>query len=76
MVSEGFANFYRKLIRNFNAVAAPLHVSTSSKVPFPADMNFDRLKDSFFSSPVLTIPEPDLPFVVKVDASDSGVGAT
>lgn len=28
----GFANFYRKFIRNYSSVAAPLHTLTSSKV--------------------------------------------
>ncbi|KAK3554920.1 hypothetical protein QTP86_000948 [Hemibagrus guttatus] len=44
----GFANFYRRFIRNYSSVAGPL---TS------------------------LLRDPDLPFVVEVDASSSGLGA-
>ncbi len=36
---------------------------------------FDRLKQLFTSTPILTLPDPKLPFVVEVDASGIGVGA-
>lgn len=75
----GFANFYRKFIRNFSSVAAPLHNLTSPKLPFrwndEAEEAILRLKKAFTSAPILTIPDPSLQFVVEVDASDVGVGA-
>ncbi len=74
----GFANFYRKFIRNFSTVAAPLHALTSSKVTFswtpPADAAFQRLKQSFSSAPILTLPDPSRQFLVEVDASDTWIG--
>uniref|UniRef100_A0AAQ4NNK7 CCHC-type domain-containing protein n=1 Tax=Gasterosteus aculeatus aculeatus TaxID=481459 RepID=A0AAQ4NNK7_GASAC len=35
---------------------------------------FRKLKDMFTSAPVLRHPDPALPFVVEVDASETGVG--
>ncbi|KAK3574414.1 hypothetical protein QTP86_006579 [Hemibagrus guttatus] len=51
----GFANFYRRFIRNYSSVAGPL--------------------TSLLRAPILRHPDPDLPFVVEVDASSSGLGA-
>ncbi len=74
----GFANFYRRFIRNFGQVAAPLTALTSIKVPFTwsaqAQEAFDNLKSRFISAPVLSIPDPERQFIVEVDASDVGVG--
>ncbi|XP_062872115.1 uncharacterized protein si:ch211-207e14.4 [Trichomycterus rosablanca] len=53
----GFANFFRRFIRNFSSVAAPLTALTG-KGPFK-----------------WTLPDPEEPFIVEVDASDVGVGA-
>ncbi|XP_026203899.1 uncharacterized protein LOC113154109 [Anabas testudineus] len=75
----GFANFYRKFIRNFSTIAAPLHRITSAKVRFTwspeAQQAFQSLKDSFCSAPILTLPDPKLQFILEVDASDTGAGA-
>uniref|UniRef100_A0A8P4GJA5 Gypsy retrotransposon integrase-like protein 1 n=1 Tax=Dicentrarchus labrax TaxID=13489 RepID=A0A8P4GJA5_DICLA len=75
----GFANFYRRFIRNYSKVAAPLTKLTSVKVPFAwspeAENAFLALKELFTSAPVLHHPDPSLQFVVEVDASDTGVGA-
>ena len=75
----GFANFYRRFIRNYSTVAAPLTALTSTKVPFhwtpAADKAFQTLKARFTSAPILQVPDPDRQFVVEVDASDVGVGA-
>uniref|UniRef100_A0A673BEJ7 Gypsy retrotransposon integrase-like protein 1 n=1 Tax=Sphaeramia orbicularis TaxID=375764 RepID=A0A673BEJ7_9TELE len=75
----GFANFYRKFIRGFSNVAAPLHALTSPKTTFrwspEAEEAFVRLKRAFTTAPILSVPDPALQFVVEVDASDVGVGA-
>lgn len=74
----GFANFYRKFIRNFSCTAAPLHQLTSGKHKFSssplAEAAFTSLKDCFTSTPILTIPDPKSQFIVQVDASDVLVG--
>lgn len=75
----GFANFYRKLIKNFSLVAAPLHALTSQKIQFHwtshAEGAFQLLKERFTTALVLTLPNPKLQFVVEVDASDIGIEA-
>ncbi len=76
----GFANFYRKFVRNFSSVAAPLTALTrghSTKFAWnsEAETAFLELKRCFTSAPVLSIPDPELPFIVEVDASDVGIGA-
>ncbi|KAI3353704.1 hypothetical protein L3Q82_004946 [Scortum barcoo] len=66
----GFANFYRKFIRNLSAVAAPLHALTTSKVSFQwtseANEAFQNLKQRFTTAHVLTVPDPQRQFVVEV----------
>ncbi|KAI2666212.1 Transposon Tf2-6 polyprotein [Labeo rohita] len=75
----GFANFYRRFIRNFSQLAAPLTALTSTKTPFrwssAADAAFAKLKGCFVSAPILVAPDPSRQFVVEVDASEVGVGA-
>lgn len=75
----GFANFYRRFIRNYSQIAAPLTALTSVLRPFQwdpaAQAAFSRLKELFVSSPILTQPDRSRQFIVEVDASDSGVGA-
>ncbi len=76
----GFANFYRRFIKNFSLLSAPL-TSMLRRKPKSLSWNpeaqvaFKRLKDTFCTAPILTHPDPQLPFVVEVDASTTGVGA-
>jgi hypothetical protein len=74
----GFANFYRRFIRDYSTLAAPLSALTSPKVPFkwsPAvNKAFADLKHRFTTAPILIHPDPSRQFVVEVDASDVGVG--
>ncbi|KAK3516571.1 hypothetical protein QTP70_021980 [Hemibagrus guttatus] len=41
----------------------------------PAQAAFQQLKQCFTTAPILRHPDPELPFVVEVDASSSGIGA-
>ncbi len=75
----GFANFYRRFIRNFSQLAAPLTALTSTKMTFrwsnAAEAAFTKLRGRFVSAPILRAPDPTRQFVVEVDASEVGVGA-
>lgn len=75
----GFANFYRRFIRNYSQVASPLTALTSILRPFLWDVAaqeaFDKLKSLFISAPILIQPDATRQFIVEVDASDTGVGA-
>ncbi|XP_077065610.1 uncharacterized protein LOC143718435 [Siphateles boraxobius] len=75
----GFANFYRRFIRNFSQLAAPLLALTSPRVMFrwsdTAETVFAKLKSRFVSAPILVAPDSSRQFVVEVDASEVGVGA-
>uniref|UniRef100_A0A8K9V3S6 Gypsy retrotransposon integrase-like protein 1 n=1 Tax=Oncorhynchus mykiss TaxID=8022 RepID=A0A8K9V3S6_ONCMY len=75
----GFANFYRRFIRNFGQVAAPLTALTSVKTCFKWSVSaqgaFDLLNNRFTSAPILVTPDVTRQFVVEVDASEVGVGA-
>ncbi|KAK3574627.1 hypothetical protein QTP86_011543 [Hemibagrus guttatus] len=76
----GFANFYRRFIHNYSSVVGPLMSLLKGK-PWrlawmdQAQAAFQGLKGCFTSAPILHHPDPDLPFVVEVDASSSGLGA-
>ncbi|KAI5086841.1 hypothetical protein C0J45_23240, partial [Silurus meridionalis] len=75
----GFANFYRRFIKGYSSVAAPLHLLTSSLRSFfwgpEAEEAFLELKRRFTEAPILIFPDPVRQFVVEVDASGVGVGA-
>ncbi|XP_016308999.1 uncharacterized mitochondrial protein AtMg00860-like [Sinocyclocheilus anshuiensis] len=74
----GFANFYRRFIRNFSQLAASLTALTSTKTAFrwssAAEAAFSKLRGCFVSAPILIAPDPSRQFVVEVDASEVGVG--
>ncbi|CAN2390090.1 Retroviral aspartyl protease, partial [Pristimantis euphronides] len=76
----GFANYYRKFIKNFSVIAKPLTDLTvkGSNVEVWDDKAieaFKTLKKAFTTAPVLTKADQSRPFVVEVDASEVGVGA-
>lgn len=75
----GFANFYKRFIRNYSKIVAPLTALTSTARSFSwspeAAQAFQDLKERFTAAPILTQPDPTLQFIVEVDASDTGVGA-
>lgn len=75
----GFVNFYRKFIRGFSAIIAPITELTKQGTRFlwspKAQSAFEALKKLFTSASILKHPDPALPFVLEVDASEVAVGA-
>ena len=75
----GTAGYYRKFIRDFSSIAAPLTELTKDAVKFEwtskQQSAFTRLKLALQEAPVLALPDPKLPFVVHVDASGFATGA-
>ncbi|KAL0175542.1 hypothetical protein M9458_027872, partial [Cirrhinus mrigala] len=76
----GFSNFYRRFIRNFSTVAAPLSSMIkqgNTRLTWTplATQAYDELRQRFTTAPILHHPDPNLPFLVEVDASSTGVGA-
>ncbi|KAG1926575.1 retrotransposable element [Pimephales promelas] len=76
----GFANFYRRFIRNYSMIASPLTSllkgkPSKQKWNEEANQAYKALKERFTSAPILKHPDPELPFVVEVDALDCGNGA-
>lgn len=75
----GFANFYRRFIRNYSAIAKPLTTLTRKDVKFEFDENaakaFAYLKKQFTTAPILVHFDPDKELIVETDASDYAIGA-
>uniref|UniRef100_A0A8C6VUD0 Gypsy retrotransposon integrase-like protein 1 n=1 Tax=Nothobranchius furzeri TaxID=105023 RepID=A0A8C6VUD0_NOTFU len=78
----GFSNFYRRFIRGFSSIAAPLTALTrlsDQTRPFrltpEATQAFHTLVHRVTTAPILVYPDPTRPFVVEVDASEVGAGA-
>lgn len=74
----GLAGYYRKFIRQFGSIAAPL-TRLLSKEGFQwtteAENSFNHLKAALTSPPVLRLPNFSQPFVIECDASGIGLGA-
>jgi hypothetical protein len=74
----GLAGYYRKFIRDFGTIAAPL-TKLLRKEAFAwtteTDAAFTSLKTALTTAPVLHLPDFTLDFVVECDASGSGFGA-
>ena len=75
----GLANYFRKFIRAYAAMAAPLTNLLSPKVLWrwteECDEAFQWIKEALTTAPVLALPDPHEPFEVITDASDFAIGA-
>ena len=75
----GLAGYYRRFIKDFSKIAAPLSELTKKDLSFTWTQReqtaFDNLKTALCNTPVLIIPDPSKPFVLRTDASGYAVGA-
>ncbi|GBG70866.1 hypothetical protein CBR_g8166 [Chara braunii] len=73
------ANYYRKFVRNFSTIAAPLRRLLRKETIWKWDKDctsaMKKLKQALIEYPVLKVADPSLPFVVTTDASQYGIGA-
>jgi hypothetical protein len=78
---HGLAQFYRKFIRNFSGICAPMldTIKGGVKTKFVwtdrANEGFERLKKEVATKPVLVLPSFEKLFTVECDASNIVVGA-
>lgn len=74
----GLASFYRRFIKHFSTIVAPL-TNCLKKGRFGWDKleedSFRTLKKKLSSTPVLALPAVNKPFKVAVGASGMGMGA-
>jgi hypothetical protein len=75
----GFANFYRRFIRDFSKITAPLTKLTRKDTPFlwddAAQGVFEKLEMAMISQPILHHFDPTHPLTLETDASDYAIGA-
>nr|CAE01890.2 OSJNBa0035O13.13 [Oryza sativa Japonica Group] len=74
----GLAGFYRRFVKDFSTIAAPLHELTKRNVTFTwaaTQRNaFDTLKDKLTHAPLLQLPDFNKTFELESDASGIGLG--
>lgn len=77
----GFAGFYRRFIKKYSSITAPLTELVKGKQPDTFDLEptaleaFEKLKVMFSTAPILKHFDPQLPTRVETDASKWAVGA-
>ena len=75
----GLASYYRRFIKNFAMIAAPLHKLTSKDSEFIwTDVHqkaFEELKQKLITPPILRFPDLSKPFILMTDASGYALGA-
>ena len=81
----GLVGHYRRFIKGFANIAAPLYNLTSGEnkdkksehldLPPEAREAFDHLKAACLQAPILAFPDFDKLFLLEMDASGKGLGA-
>lgn len=78
----GLISWYRRFVKNFAIIAAPIHELTKGKrknQPLvwteQAHAAFISLKDSLTEAPVMATPDFSKKFKIQCDASNTGIGA-
>ena len=75
----GLAGYYRRYVKGFAAIAAPLHALTRKDAVFhwseDCQTAFDRLKTLLTTSPITAFPDFSQAFRLYTDTSTAGLGA-
>ncbi|MBW0509119.1 hypothetical protein O181_048834 [Austropuccinia psidii MF-1] len=74
----GFAGYYRQKIKDFASIERPLYKLCDKDTVFEMTVGrvkaFEYLRQALTTSPLLLMPEFNLPFNLYIDASGDGVG--
>jgi hypothetical protein len=74
----GLVGFYRRFIRDFSSIVAPLHELTKKGVSFAwgptQEEAFNTLKDKLTHAPLLQLPDFQKVSELECDASGIGLG--
>ena len=69
----GLIGYYHKFVPRFSDLAQPLNALTRKNIAFEwtpvCQESFEMLKTSLMTEPILTYPDPSLPYVLFTDAS-------
>ena len=75
---HGLAGFYRRFVKHFSTIAAPLNELTKKGVEFvwgkSQETAFQELKKCLTSAPLLGLPDFHKSFEIECDASGIGTG--
>src|SRR5262249_15622045 len=76
---HGLTSFYRRFVRDFSSIAAPLNELVKKNVVFKCsevhERAFNILKDKLTNAPLLSLPNFEKACEVERDASGIGIGA-
>jgi hypothetical protein len=77
---HGLASFYRKSIRNFSGISAPMMDTVKKRHKYfhwleDVEKSFNLLKKKITEKPILVLPDFSKTFQVKCDASGFAIGA-
>jgi len=74
-----FANFYRRFIRGYSELSAPLTHLTRKAIPWnwitDCENALKTIKESFTMAPILSHWDPDSPLILETDMSDLALAA-
>ncbi len=75
----GLAGYYRKFVKNFSAICSPISALLNKHIQFKwtdqQQQAFITLKQAITNAPILSLPDPTIPYTVKTDASGFAIGA-